>query len=81
MHPPAPSQPMEKRPSPRATVYGGKVVAKAPNGKAIRGYLAKGDGCNVVFRVSADGSSWGDPYIDNVTNHPYFKAEVESGTN
>lgn len=57
------------------TVYGGKVTAKAPNGRAIVGKFKAGAGCNIEFRVSEDGSNWGDQLINDTVNDKFFKAE------
>lgn len=57
------------------TVYGGKVTAKAPNGRAIVGKFKAGAGCNIEFRVSEDGSNWGDQLISDTVNDKFFKAE------
>lgn len=59
------------------TVYGGKVTAKAPNGQAIKGYFAKGEGTSVWFFESNDGV-WSEPLgeDDHTSTAHYFKAEV-----
>ncbi len=63
------------------TVYGGKVTAKAPNGQAIKGYFAKGEGCNIGFFATDDLSNWGEALLPEVTTSTkhYFKAEVDEG--
>lgn len=60
------------------TVYGGKVTASAPKGKAILGKFAKGEGTSVWFFESDDGVLWSEALIDvtSSTAH-YFKAEVD----
>ena len=61
------------------TVYGGKVTASAPKGKAILGKFAKGEGTSVWFFKSDDGVLWSEPLgeDDHTTTARYFKAEVD----
>ncbi len=61
------------------TVYGGKVTASAPNGQAIKGKFARGEGTSVWFFESGDGVLWSEPLGEDYhtsTAH-YFKAEVD----
>ncbi len=59
------------------TVYGGTVKASAPNGQAIKGYFAAGEGCSVDFFATDDKGNWGKPLQSGVTTTTahYFKAE------
>lgn len=61
------------------TVYGGKVTASAPNGQAIKGEFAKGEGTSVWFFESGDGVLWSEPLgeYDHTSTAHYFKAEVD----
>ena len=62
------------------TVYGGKVIASAPKGQAIKGKFAKGEGTSVWFFESDDGV-WSEPLgeDDHTSTKHYFKAEVDEG--
>ena len=66
------------------TVYGGKVTSSAPNGKALVGTYARGDGAEVVLFESTNGADWtenygipGSPTI--TTDAPYIKILVPTG--
>ena len=63
------------------TVYGGKVTSSAPNGKALVGTYARGDGAEVVLFESTDGSNWTDIYGSPTitTDAPYIKILVPTG--
>ncbi len=57
------------------TVYGGKVIASAPKGQAIKGKFAKGEGItDIVFSESDNGTEWTETAA-NVSDKRYFKAE------
>lgn len=60
------------------TVYGGKVTASAPNGQAIKGKFARGEGTSVWFFESGDGVLWSEALgeDDHTSTAHYFKAEV-----
>ena len=66
------------------TVYGGNVMAKAPNGQAIKGKFVKGKDaegydCPVGFYVTDDLTKWGDALVDVTTSTAhYFKAIPET---
>lgn len=64
------------------TVYGGKVTASAPNGQAIKGKFAKGEGTSVWFFESNDGVLWSEALLPGVTTTTakYFQAKVEEAT-
>lgn len=59
------------------TVYGGSVKASAPNGQAIKGKFAKGEGCSIGFFATYDENDWGEALDVNTTTAHYFKAEVD----
>ena len=63
------------------TVYGGKVTSSAPNGKALVGTYARGDGAEVVLFECTDGSNWTDIYGSPTitTDAPYIKILVPTG--
>jgi len=57
------------------TVYGGKVIAKAPNGQAIKGKFARGEGVtDIVFSESDNGTDWTE-ITAGTSSKKYFKAE------
>lgn len=57
------------------TVYGGKVTASAPNGQAIKGNFARGEGVtDIVFSESDNGTDWTE-ITAGTSSKKYFKAE------
>ena len=57
------------------TVYGGKVIASAPKGQAIKGKFARGEGItDIVFSESDNGTEWTETAA-NTSSKKYFKAE------
>ncbi len=57
------------------TVYGGNVMAKAPNGQAIIGKFARGEGVtDIVFSESDNGTDWTE-ITAGTSSKKYFKAE------
>ena len=58
------------------TVYGGKVTAKAPNGQAIKGKFARGEGTEIEFFGSNNGEDWDIITENGTTTAPYFMAMI-----
>lgn len=57
------------------TVYGGKVTASAPNGQAIIGKFARGEGVtDIVFSESDNGTDWTE-ITAGTSSKKYFKTE------
>ena len=58
------------------TVYGGKVTASAPNGQAIKGKFARGEGTKIEFFGSNNGEDWDIITENGTTTAPYFMAMI-----